>query len=596
MLGTVDAQRLLRITWMMNVLILCPFTIIFGLSYLYILMGWTLFPGLLIFFIFMVINLLVVKKGLIFLKKFMKVRSERIKQTNEAFNNIKLIKSLSLERFYLTKITDIRKKELGWLRLLFYRMIYSMMNSTLGPGVFLLTLFGVHSAAGYELTSGKIFTTISIFNTFIWALNYLPDIFSNFIDLLISSERLTNYLFSDDIERMPNLFNDEQKVKFKSDDPKLRNLYVEDYREQILNLKRDLKEQRGTFKDEDDGEEIPLAIDDNYQKPEKCLFDTTYDFNKKEEPILKEQNEEMENIFAGNLFDLQINNLDFFWSRFWVKDEEEEEKKKKEKEKKEKEKKENIKMKDNEKTDSKSIDESKFSLRNINLEIKKGEFVCIIGKSGSGKSSLLMSVLGELFARPSGFIPENETEIIIDDSEVDNSESNLNFNPKISYLSQKPWIRNATVKANILFGKPFVLKRYKECIDYSGLEEDLKILKDGEQTIIGDKGINLSGGQKVRVGLARSLYSGSDLFLLDDPLSALDVNVGSHIFRKALKGYLRGKTRLVVTHSLGYLKHFDRILFFDEGKIIFDGTYQDILSKPFYLGKLTFILLISARK
>ena len=162
-------------------------------------------------------------------------------------------------------------------------------------------------------------------------------------------------------------------------------------------------------------------------------------------------------------------------------------------------------------------------------------------------------------------------------------EPQVNFNPSLSFVSQKPWIRNATLKENILFGRPLEQPLYDNCVKYAGLTDDLKILKDGENTIIGDKGINLSGGQKVRVALARALYAPTELYLFDDPLSALDVNVGNWVFRKALKGFLQGRTRLVITHNLGYLKEFDRIVFMDRGRIVFDGTYEEILDKEFYL-------------
>lgn len=162
-------------------------------------------------------------------------------------------------------------------------------------------------------------------------------------------------------------------------------------------------------------------------------------------------------------------------------------------------------------------------------------------------------------------------------------EPQVNFNPSLSFVSQKPWIRNATLKENILFGRPEEQPLYDNCVKYAGLTDDLKILKDGENTIIGDKGINLSGGQKVRVALARALYAPTELYLFDDPLSALDVNVGNWVFRKALKGFLQGRTRLVITHNLGYLKEFDRIVFMDKGRIVFDGTYEEILDKEFYL-------------
>jgi ABC-type multidrug transport system fused ATPase/permease subunit len=580
-------------------------------------MGWTFLPGLVLFFVFMFINLLVVKKGLHFLKEFMKVRGVRIKRTNEVFNNIKLIKSYSLERFFLKKIIDIRGTELNWLKLLFYRNIFTMVNANIGPGVFLLTIFAVHVAAGNQLTSGKIFTTISVFNSFIWALNYLPNIFTNFIDMLTSSERLTNYLLSPQIEKWPNRFDEKVLLNSEMNAPNVKDLFKEEYRSKVEERSEFIKKMEKEYFDPQDGKEVALLADVPLdEKP--SLFNANYDIKEKPVNDTWELNSDLRGSFAGSLFDIQIKNLDFFWKKFWIpKTEEEKEKEKKEKEKKEKmrilmkkkaEENKETKEDKNENKSQKSDDSSssiddRFHLKNVNLEIKKGEFVCIIGKSGSGKSSLFLSILGELFARPANSIdPEvsfdtshlNEssedtklpiTNVTEDFDEITKTESTqLNYNHHLSYLSQKPWIRNATLKENIIFGLPFDEKRYNESIEYSGLTDDLKILKDGDNTVIGDKGINLSGGQKVRVGLARALYSGSEMYLLDDPISALDVNVGNHVFMKAFKGYLRNRTRLVITHSLGYLKHFDRIIFMEKGSIMYDGSYEGIQDKEFYIG------------
>jgi len=125
-----------------------------------------------------------------------------------------------------------------------------------------------------------------------------------------------------------------------------------------------------------------------------------------------------------------------------------------------------------------------------------------------------------------------------------------------------------TIKQIILFDADYDEKRYKDSIFYSGLLDDLKILAKGDNTIIGERGINLSGGQKVRVALARAFYANSDIYLLDDPISALDIHVGSMVMEKGIKKFLEGKTRIIATHALPYLKFFDYIYHMDNGEII----------------------------
>ena len=133
---------------------------------------------------------------------------------------------------------------------------------------------------------------------------------------------------------------------------------------------------------------------------------------------------------------------------------------------------------------------------------------------------------------------------------------------------------------NILFSKPFQKKRYEEVLKACALGPDLKILSAGDQTEIGEKGINLSGGQKQRVSLARAVYSNADLLLLDDPLSAVDSHVGKHIFNEVIcneAGLLKGKTRLLVTHGISFLKRVDYIVVMKDGKISEQGTYGELV-------------------
>lgn len=146
----------------------------------------------------------------------------------------------------------------------------------------------------------------------------------------------------------------------------------------------------------------------------------------------------------------------------------------------------------------------------------------------------------------------------------------------IAYVSQKPWIINATVKKNVVFGYPYDKKRYQRAIKYSNLENDLEILIKRDQTEIGEKGINLSGGQKARLSLARAIYSDADIMIFDDPLSAVDIHVGKFIFDQCFRKLLKNKTRILVTNNLLLLPQADHVIFFDKGRIIANGNYDEV--------------------
>ena len=197
-------------------------------------------------------------------------------------------------------------------------------------------------------------------------------------------------------------------------------------------------------------------------------------------------------------------------------------------------------------------------LKEITLKIKKGEMVGIIGEVGSGKSSLLQSILNTL--------------ILLNPKEC----SGIYINGSIGYVSQIPWIQNDTIKNNILFFNEYNEKKYKEILELSQLNYDLSNFEGGDLTEIGEKGVNLSGGQKVRISLARILYSNPDIYLFDDPISALDANVGKKIMHNCIIKYLKGKTRIIVTHALQYLKYMDRIFYIQNGKISWVGKFEEI--------------------
>lgn len=152
----------------------------------------------------------------------------------------------------------------------------------------------------------------------------------------------------------------------------------------------------------------------------------------------------------------------------------------------------------------------------------------------------------------------------------------VKVNESVSLVQQVPWIQNKTIKENILFGEAHDEHRFRKTVKLCELTRDLEILPAGEQTEIGEKGINLSGGQKARVGLARAVYANRDLILMDDPISALDANVKKSIFEKVMLGHLKHKTRILVTHAIDFLSLVDRVIVMKEGEIVLDGHYEQI--------------------
>ncbi|XP_017228295.2 ABC transporter C family member 5 [Daucus carota subsp. sativus] len=205
--------------------------------------------------------------------------------------------------------------------------------------------------------------------------------------------------------------------------------------------------------------------------------------------------------------------------------------------------------------DPSSSSSSRPTLSDIHLKVEKGMRVAVCGMVGSGKSSFLSCILGE--------IPKTSGEVRICGSSA--------------YVSQSAWIQSGNIEENILFGSPMDKAKYKSVINACSLKKDLELFSHGDQTIIGDRGINLSGGQKQRMQLARALYQDADIYLLDDPFSAVDAHTGSELFKEYIMSALATKTVIFVTHQVEFLQATDLILVIKEGRITQAGKYDELL-------------------
>ncbi|PKA59029.1 ABC transporter C family member 8 [Apostasia shenzhenica] len=195
------------------------------------------------------------------------------------------------------------------------------------------------------------------------------------------------------------------------------------------------------------------------------------------------------------------------------------------------------------------------TLKNINLEVKRGKKIAVCGPVGAGKSSLLHAMLGEI-PKISG---------------------SINVFGSAAYVSQTSWIQSGTIQENILYGKPMNKMRYKMSIECCALDKDIENFDQGDLTEIGQRGLNMSGGQKQRIQLARAVYNDADVYLLDDPFSAVDAHTAAILFNECVMNVLKNKTVILVTHQVEFLAEADEILVIENGEITQNGTYGELL-------------------
>ena len=204
---------------------------------------------------------------------------------------------------------------------------------------------------------------------------------------------------------------------------------------------------------------------------------------------------------------------------------------------------------------------SSVAVQDLTYDFESGKFYSILGGVGAGKTSLLLAALEDLTCKQGKF----------------------SKNGSVAYISQNPFLLNASLRENILFQSDYNEERYKEVLIKCCLLDDLKQLPGGDLTEIGERGINLSGGQKQRITIARAMYANKDIYLVDDCLSALDAEVGRKIFYEVFKKALNGKTVIMVTHASIFLPDTDEVLLMKNGKLAIHGSYDQIKKNPVYL-------------
>ena len=523
----IDSNQLNRMIQVSPTTLISP--ILIG-AYIYLLFqffGIAFLAGIGVMALFLGINYKIFQGYRIVQKERLKRKDERMKVTTETFENIKLLKLYNWENEFRDKIVDARESELVSTRKNLNLSTTNISLFWLCPILVAIATIGVYQALNDKFNIGTMLIGLAIFAKLQDPVRNLPNSINSILETIVSMRRIEKFI------RQPE--RDNSVVK--RGDNKEAELAI--------------KINKGTFtwgmkqksKEEKEKEEQEKK---NAKKNKKKKVDDKIKEEKKEEESKKEEKKDEvkdkiqdkidEPLIPPNMRDTKIT-LD----------------------------------EDTKKLEIPKNCDYDVVLRDISLEIKPGEIVGIIGEVGSGKSSLLQAILNSL--------------IILNPEECDG----IHINGSVGYVAQIPWIQNATIKNNILFFNEYDEKRYREVLEASQLVYDLDNFEGGDNTEIGEKGINLSGGQKVRVSLARVLYSNPDIYLFDDPISALDANIGKKIMKQCIINYLKGKTRIIVTHALNYLKYMDKIIYLNNGKIEWVGNHQELLQQEFFdsLNKLS---------
>ena len=205
----------------------------------------------------------------------------------------------------------------------------------------------------------------------------------------------------------------------------------------------------------------------------------------------------------------------------------------------------------------KSHRENEFILQDINFVAPSKSLTVITGPVGSGKSTLLSAIAGE----------------------ISNTSGTILYRGNVIYLPQTAWVFSGTIKENILFGQPYAESKYERIIDVCALKDDFQRLPDGDQTVVGERGEVLSGGQQARVSLARAVYAEGDTYLLDDPLSTVDFKVGQHIFNTCIKNLLADKIVLLTSHQQQHMENADEVIVLYKGLVLDKGRFIELYEK-----------------
>ena len=537
-----DSNKLCKFIISFPNIISIPILLIAYNYLLYKYIGIAFISGVVIMIIFLLINYYYRTQFSKYLKLHIKKSDGRINVTYEMINNLKAIKLNAWDDIAVKKIQEARGEQINALDLRYYITTISQTLLWFAPISMSLVSIGFYQYLNDDFKIEDVFASLGIFTSFKGLLRNLPNTLNILVETLISLSRIEKFLDLPEVDDSNILKDDDATIKKKIALQISHGNFTWNQNYQTLKSKISEKLKININDDEKEANEKKLNIEnDTSAKKPKIRRNTVMGLSSLPQFNTKKKNE----FFSSDDESSEKNS-----------DENSDEKSDK------------IIDEDNaislNESQKGTKDQKIYNLKNINFTVKEGELVCIIGDVGSGKSSLIQALLNNMV-------------------QINKDESNIILNGSISYVPQEAWIQNDTLRNNILFYLPFDAQRYYHILDICELNPDLESLIGGDMTEIGEKGINLSGGQRARINIARALYNNNkDIYIFDDPLSALDANVAKNIIRNGIVQYLEEKTRILITHSLQHCYYADRIYYMKKGKIVWEGDYRSLQNQEFF--------------
>lgn len=444
-----------------------------------------------------------------------KITDQRVSLTQEILQAVRFVKFFGWEESFLERLQELRNREIRSIQgLLAIRNGINAVSMSMPVFASMLS-FITYSLSGHDLGAAVIFSSLALFNSLRLPLNLLPLVLGQVVDATASIERIQEFLFEEDA-------TDESQ-------------WVPDSKDAIKVVNATFTWEQAPEKANENGPGKGKGGKGGAGKVPPAPKQTK---EEKKEAKAEAKAKRLSNLSSASTLPPQSAQSNGNQSS-------------------------GTSLAPTTSTPSSSastlVQQPKapqvFQVQDLTFSAKRNELIAVIGSVGSGKSSLLAALAGDMRK----------------------TEGNVELGASRAFCPQYAWIQNATVKENILFGKPYDRQWYEEVIEACALTADLDMLPHGDQTEIGEKGITVSGGQKQRLNIARAIYFNSDMVLMDDPLSAVDAHVGRHIMDKAICGLLGNKCRVLATHQLWVLSRCDKIIWMHEGRIGAFDTFDNLM-------------------
>ncbi|CAK6982349.1 multidrug resistance-associated protein 5 isoform X2 [Scomber scombrus] len=491
-----DGQRMFEAAAVGSLLAGGPLVAVLGVAYNLFILGPTSLLGSAVFILFYPTMMFSSRLTAYFRRKGAAITDRRVQKMNEILTYIKFIKMYAWVKAFSQDVHRIRGEERRILELTGYFQSITVGVAPVVVVIASVATFSAHMLLGYDLTAAQAFTVVTVFNAMTFALKVTPFSVKSLSEASVAVERFKSLFLLPEIDGVRVLPGDPQvAVEMSGASLAWEGGGQSAQPSPSVRAARDKSRDRVALQEEQ--EQVMGSLLRGGGGGEGALSPD------------EEEGEEGEDVEVLPPL-LPVPSVS---------------------------------------------PRLQSTLHHIDLKIQQGQLVGVCGSVGSGKTSLISAILGQMTVL----------------------EGSVAVRGRLAYVAQQAWILNASLRENILFGREYQEDRYQAVLNTCCLRPDLALLPNADLTEIGERGANLSGGQRQRISLARALYSDRDVYILDDPLSALDAHVANHIFHSGIRKLLRQKTVIFVTHQLQYLVDCDDVILMREGSIVEQGNHDDLM-------------------